>query len=304
MLYMSETSQWGEDYRRIEQAIGYLEANYARQPELKEIADSLHLSEYHFQRLFTRWAGISPKRFVQFLTKENAKELLLRSTSLLDAAFESGLSGPGRLHDLFVSTEAVTPGQYRSRGEGMTIRYGFHPTPYPTPFGEGLIGLAERGVCHLAFVMDGDREAALAAAMMSWRKAGFEADPDGTRPWVERIFLRGLPAGSEPLPLFLKGTNFQLKVWEALLRIPAGAAISYEDLARRSGAPRAPRAVGSAVARNSIAVLIPCHRVLRKVGAFGNYAYGPTRKMALLAWEQAQLEPAGPPGALEADNAG
>lgn len=279
--------QLNEDYLRIEQAIQYLEAQYQHQPELDEIAQKVGLSEYHFQRLFTRWVGISPKRFVQFLTKESAKDLLERSSNVLEAAYGVGLSGPGRLHDLFVHTEAVTPGEYKARGAGLVIRYGFHPTP----FGECLLGLTERGICHLGFTQLGQqngREAALAEMQADWNAAQLFEDASAGASLVAPIF--SLEHNPTPIALFLTGTNFQLKVWEALLRIPAGGVSTYEGLATHLGQPGAARAVGAAVGRNPVAVLIPCHRVIHKTGKFGNYRYGSARKKALLGWEAGQRE--------------
>ncbi|RPH62641.1 MAG: methylated-DNA--[protein]-cysteine S-methyltransferase [Chloroflexi bacterium] len=269
--------QLSDDYQRIEQAIQYLEKNYQYQPELREIAESIGLSEYHFQRLFTRWVGISPKRFLQFLTKEGAKDLLRRS-SVLNATYSVGLSSPGRLHDLFVTTEAVTPGEYKARGAGLTIRYGFHPTP----FGECLLGVTERGICHLGFVQ-GSPETALANLKSDWKDAGLLEDAAGTGPLIAPIFSLGLSPA--PVALFLSGSNFQLKVWEALLRVPQGSVTTYEQIAAQIGQPKAARAVGTAVGHNPVAVLIPCHRVIRKMGEFGNYRYGPARKKAMLGWE-------------------
>lgn len=271
-----------EDYRRIEQAIQYLEKNANSQPELSEIASAVGLSEYHFQRIFSRWAGISPKRFLQFLTKEGAKELLAKSENLLDTTYEVGLSSLGRLHDLFVTTEAVTPGEYKSGGAGLTIRYGLHDTP----FGKALIAITERGVCHLGFVQAGEGNA-IDSLVTGWPQARMVEDYTATAPLVESIFdLR--QRGNTPLRLHLRGTNFQLKVWEALLRIPPGVVTSYEGLAAQVGRPGANRAVGTALGRNPIAVLIPCHRVIRKLGEFGNYRYGIARKMALVGWEVAR----------------
>jgi len=280
---MTNFRQLSADYQRIEQAIHYLEANVQRQPGLQEIASSLNLSEYHFQRLFTRWAGVSPKRFLQYLTKEHAKALLARSTSLLDATYEVGLSSPGRLHDLFVQCEAVTPGEFKSKGQGLVIFYGFHPTP----FGECLLGMTDRGICHLAFVQDLDRDGALRDLRPAWANATLRLSPERTRPFAERIFT---PSGqpSVPISLLLRGTNFQIKVWEALLRIPSGQVTSYEGIAAHLRMSDGARAVGSAVANNPVAYLIPCHRVIRKVGEFGDYRYGPARKKAILAWEMAR----------------
>jgi AraC family transcriptional regulator of adaptative response/methylated-DNA-[protein]-cysteine methyltransferase len=268
------------DYIRIEQAIRYLESNYQRQPELAEVAGALGLSEFHFQRLFTRWAGISPKRFLQYLTKEGAKELL-QHASVLETAYGVGLSGPGRLHDLLVTTEAVTPGQVRNKGLGLDIEYGFGATP----FGEALVGVTARGICFLGFVTQ-ERDAALEILRGEWPRATLEHATGRASRILSSVFEAESPSG--PLPLYLSGTNFQLKVWEALLRIPAGSATTYEALAAAIGQPAAARAVGTAIGHNPIAYLIPCHRVIRKVGEFGDYRYGSARKKALLGWEAAR----------------
>jgi AraC family transcriptional regulator of adaptative response/methylated-DNA-[protein]-cysteine methyltransferase len=286
---MTNFSQLSADYLCIEKAIRFLNDNAIRQPALHEVAAHVGLSEYHFQRLFTRWAGISPKRFLQFLTKENAKALLSRS-SVLTAAYEAGLSGPGRLHDLLVHCEAVTPGEYRTKGAGVNITYGFHPTP----FGECLLALTGRGICFLAFV-DGDRQSALEQLKFDWVNANLREDPSTTRPVVQQIFTprpEMYPSSREPkaILLHLRGTNFQIKVWEALLHLPSGAATSYEALADQVCSGKAARAVGNAVSRNPVAYLIPCHRVLQKAGGFGNYRYGLARKQAILGWENAHRE--------------
>lgn len=274
----TDYKQSAEDYRRIEQAILYLEDHYKEQPGLEEVAASIGLSEYHFQRLFTRWAGVSPKRFLQFLTKEGAKELLDKSENLLTTTHQVGLSSLGRLHDLFVTTEAVSPGEYKSRGEGVTIRYGLHASP----FGKCLVAVTERGICHLGFAQTSEG-AAIDNLVDDWKNARMIEDHKSTAPLIEPIF--DLNYRGKPLNLHLRGTNFQLKVWEALLKVPAGAVTTYEGLAERIGQPAASRAVGTAVGHNPIAVLIPCHRVIRKVGEFGNYRYGALRKKALLARE-------------------
>lgn len=276
--------QLNDDYRTVERAIEFLDLHAGRQPELAEVAAAVGLSEFHFQRLFSRWAGISPKRFLQFLTRERARELLAHSDNLLDATYSLGLSGPGRLHDLFVTTEAVTPGQFRSRGEGMTIRYGI----FPTPFGRCLLGVTERGICHLGFVVGSEGDAVDELAGF-WRQADLVEDHGATAPLVESIFRLG-EAPPVPIRVLLRGTNFQMKVWEALLRIPSGSVSTYAEIALRVDAPKAVRAVGSAIARNPIPLLIPCHRVIRKLGEFGNYRYGGTRKRALIAWEMARAE--------------
>lgn len=280
----SDFRQLSDDYALVERAILYLDAHAARQPDLAEVAGAVGLSEFHFQRLFSRWAGISPKRFLQFVTRERARELLESSQNLLDTTFRLGLSSPGRLHDLFVTTEAVTPGEYKSRGAGVTIRYGI----FPTPFGKCLLGATDRGICHLGFV-EGSEGDAVDELFSYWRQAEFTEDHASTAALVEAIFRLGQQPHI-PIHVLLRGTNFQLKVWEALLRIPAGGVGTYEDIAARIGHPRAVRAVGSAVARNPIPVLIPCHRVIRKLGEFGNYRYGTLRKRALLGWELAQVQ--------------
>jgi AraC family transcriptional regulator of adaptative response/methylated-DNA-[protein]-cysteine methyltransferase len=282
---MKDLNQLSQDYSRIDQAIRYIEANAQRQPKLSEVASHIGLSAYHFQRLFTRWAGLSPKRFLQFLTREKAKDLLAHSSSLLDTTYKTGLSSPGRLYDLFVQTEAVTPGEYKSRGAGMSIVYGFHPTP----FGECLLALTGRGICFLAFV-DHDHTFTLAQLRKSWSHATLTEAPARTAPIVDRIFplAKGHPRGSGgSIPLHLHGTNFQIKVWEALLHLQSGKVTTYQALADQVGSSGGARAVGNAIAHNPIAYLIPCHRVLRKVGGFGNYRYGTTRKIALLLWEDA-----------------
>jgi AraC family transcriptional regulator, regulatory protein of adaptative response / methylated-DNA-[protein]-cysteine methyltransferase len=280
MNIQTDHKQLSEDYLRIEQAILYLENHYKDQPALEEVAAEIGLSEYHFQRLFTRWAGVSPKRFLQFLTKEGAKDLLHRSENLLDTTHQVGLSSLGRLHDLFVTAEAVTPGEYKSRGAGVTIRYGIHPTP----FGKSLIATTERGICHLSFVQTSEGDA-IDQLVADWMQARMIEDHRSTMPLIEPIFDLRYNHRGKPLNVHLRGTNFQLKVWEALLQIPAGEVTTYAGLASRIGKPNATRAVGTAVGHNPIAVLIPCHRVIRKVGEFGNYRYGALRKKALLARE-------------------
>jgi len=271
------------DYTRVERAIRFLDDHAREQPDLGTVAAAAGLSPHHFQRLFRRWAGISPKRFVQFLTAGHARALLARAHGTLDAALASGLSGPGRLHDLMVNVYAATPGELRAGGAGLVIRCGFAPTP----FGECLLARTPRGICHLAFADDG-RRAALQTLAARWPQARLVRDDAGSTTLARRLFAPAAPRNAQPLALHLHGTNFQIRVWEALIRIPAGAALSYQDLARSLGAPRATRAVASAVAANSVALLIPCHRVLRKSGAFGDYRWGATRKQALLGWEAAQ----------------
>lgn len=270
------------DYARIEKAILFLEANFRAQPSLSEVARSVNLSGYHFQRLFRHWAGISPKRFLQFLTVEYAKELLEESRSVLDVTFEAGLSSPGRLHDLFVNVEAVTPGEFKRKGAGLRIHYGIHPTP----FGPCLLAVTDRGICALSFLVRAERGGAVRDLKSRWAGAAFSEDSEVTGPLLDRIFPPTQP--TRHLNLFLRGTNFQIKVWEALLKIPLGAAVSYEDLAVHLGKPGAARAVGNAVSQNPIAFIIPCHRVIRKIGVAGDYRGGAARKKAILAWEAAR----------------
>ena len=285
MNIQMDGKQLSDDYGRIEQAILYLENHYRDQPALDDVAANIGLSEYHFQRLFTRWAGVSPKRFLQFLTKEGAKELLDRSENLLDTTLQVGLSSLGRLHDLFVTAEAMTPGEYKSRGVGVTIRYGIHPTP----FGRALIATTDRGICHLSFVQTGEGDA-IDQLVIDWRQARMIEDHKSTVPLIEPIFDLRYSHRGKPLNVHLRGTNFQLKVWEALLQIPVGGVTTYAGIASRIDNPGATRAVGTAIGHNPIAVLIPCHRVIRKVGDFGNYRYGVLRKKALLAREFANVQ--------------
>ena len=273
------------DYGRIEAAILYLEQNFQTQPTLADVAAHVGLSEYHFQRLFSRWAGTSPKRFLQFLTIQHSKKLLADSQTILDATYEAGLSSPSRLHDLFVTHEAITPGEFKQKGAGLTIQYGFHTSP----FGNCLIALTERGICGLQFVADGDRAATLAELKASWPQAEFVEDNGATRPFIKPIF--NLSEGEErpSLPLYLKGTNFQIQVWQALLKIPVGTAVSYGTVAQLIGNPKASRAVGSATGSNPIGYLIPCHRVIRQAGNLGDYRWGSSRKKAILGWEAAHF---------------
>lgn len=273
------------DYSRIEKAIRYLEGNFRRQPGLKEVSRQVGLSEYHFHRLFTRWAGISPKRFLQFLTADYARRLLRESANVLDAAHESGLTGPGRLHDLIVNVYAMTPGELKEEGAGLTIRFGVHPSP----FGDCLVAVTDRGICAVSFLSAGRGGEKWKELETRWRHAIFRESRAGTRDVASRIFDPSRWRDGSPLSVIVRGTNFQVRVWEALVRIPPGFAQSYEDVAAFLGAPGAARAVGSAVARNPVAFLIPCHRVIRKTGDFGNYHFGSARKKAILAWEAAHF---------------
>ena len=278
--------QQSQDYEKIAQAIRYLETHRLDQPSLAELAQDLHMSEYHLQRLFSRWVGISPKRFIQYLTKEHAKYLLDRSEDVLKTAHDVGLSGPGRLHDMFVTCEAMTPGEYKTRGTGLRIGYGIHPSP----FGDCLVGITQRGICSLAFLQNGDREAALSNLISSWPAAEIEEDQAGTSGVVAEMLTIFEDRPSSPVRIYLDGTNFQIKVWEALMQIPAGAVAAYQQVAIQIGMPGASRAVGNAIAHNPIPVLIPCHRVIRQSGDFGKYRYGTIRKKALLGWEMAKVD--------------
>jgi len=272
------------DADRIERAIQFLEAHYRRQPSLDEVAAAVDLSPHHFQRLFKRWAGVSPKRFLQFLTIERAKSALADGKSVLEATFDSGLSSAGRLHDLFVSVDAVTPGEFKELGKDVTIRYGFHDSPFGTCF----LGLTPRGVCALAFVDDDARESALDGLATHWAEADLVADQSATGTTAHAIF--DADQSDRSVSLELRGTNFQIKVWEALLRIPSGMLVSYGDVATHIGRPTAQRAVGAAVGQNPVAYLIPCHRVIRGSGAFGSYRWGTARKKAIVGWEAARRE--------------
>jgi AraC family transcriptional regulator of adaptative response/methylated-DNA-[protein]-cysteine methyltransferase len=272
------------DYFRIEKALLYLEEKHNEQPNLDELAKYLGLSSFHFQRLFRRWVGISPKRFLQFLTVEHAKTLLKESRSLLDVTYESGLSSPGRLHDLFVSIEAVTPGQYKVKGDGLSIAYGIHPSP----FGDCLIAVTDRGVCGLSFLSGNNPKEVINDLAALWPGARLVERPRLTRPYLESIFPSDNNNSRRKVTLFLAGTNFQIKVWEALLRIPPGYLVSYEDIAHIIGNDCAVRAVGSAVGANPISYIIPCHRVIRKMGVFGDYHWGAARKKAIIGYESAR----------------
>ena len=284
----SAVGQDARDYDLVRRAIRFLSEHWSEQPELDRLAAHLRLSPAHVQRLFKRWCGLTPKAFVQAITIDHARALLADSASVLAAAHEVGLSGGGRLHDLFVTHEAMTPGDVKRRGAGLTIAYGFHPTP----FGEAVLLVTDRGVAGLAFV-DEDagqtRGEALADMTARWPAAVFAEDPARTGPHVARIFEPALWLREQPVRLVLIGTDFEVRVWEALLRIPMGRAVTYADIARHLGQPAAARAVGSAVGRNPISFVVPCHRVLRGDGQLGGYHWGLTRKRALIGWETGRV---------------
>lgn len=268
------------DYARIARAIAYINERRLQQPDLSELAEHVGLSLFHFQRLFVRWAGVSPKQFLGYLTVEHAKRLLRDQRSVLDTALEIGLSGPGRLHDLFLTLEAMTPGEYKQRGATMVIRHGVHPTP----FGQALILLTERGICGLRFLEPGKEEQGLSQARAEWPSSRFQRDDQGTQAALARALAGGHGAPS----LLVKGTRLQVQVWRALLNIPPGRLVSYGALAETLGYQGAGRAIGTAIGHNPIALLIPCHRVLRANGALTGYRWGAERKAALIAWEAAQ----------------
>ncbi|MBL0928251.1 MAG: methylated-DNA--[protein]-cysteine S-methyltransferase [Phycisphaerales bacterium] len=272
------------DYERVRLAIAYVQANVHQQPTLRDISRHVGLSAPYLQRVFRRWAGVSPKRFLQFLSSDRAKQLLRGSASVLDTAFAVGLSGPGRLHDLVVAAEAVTPGEYSRAGRGLAIGYGLHDSP----FGRCLIAATPRGICALRFTAHPRGADEIDELRAEWPMASIRADQTGTAALARAVFA-GRPAGR--ILLHLRGTNFQLKVWEGLLRIPDGCALSYQDLARRLGVPDAARAVAGAVGANPVGYLIPCHRVLRSTGALGGYRWGEDRKAMMLAREMARPGP-------------
>jgi AraC family transcriptional regulator of adaptative response/methylated-DNA-[protein]-cysteine methyltransferase len=281
--FTSVTEENQINYQRIEQAIRYLEENFQRQPALEEVAEKIHVSPFHFQRMFTEWAGISPKRFLQFLTIDFLKEKLQESKNLAEAAEAAGLSSQSRVYDLFTTLEAVTPQEYKQRGSGIRIEYGFHETP----FGKCLIGITERGICWLSFLTgEQDPRVELENMKHHWNNSVFHEDQFLTHAFVEKIFSP--TATSQKLHLLVKGTNFQVKVWEALLRIPTGSVTTYQTIANSVNNPKALQAIGSAVGSNHIAYLIPCHRVIRKDGILGEYRWSSVKKKSIIGWEMAK----------------
>lgn len=271
-------------YATVALAIEFIRNHARHQPTLNEIADNLGLSEFHLQRIFSEWAGVSPKRFLQYVTKEYARQALRNSRDVLSVALEAGLSGPGRLHDLMVTCEAMSPGEIKSLGAGLEIRFG----DAPTPFGHSLIAWTPRGICHLGFVEGDALEAAVAGLQQEWPTATFVHDPQRALQLAAAIF--NASPTKQPLHLMLRGTNFQIKVWEALISVAQGEIVSYTQLATMAGMPKARRSVGTAIGKNNIALLIPCHRVIRETGEIGSYRWGSSRKAALLAYEGAQFE--------------
>ena len=281
--------QSARDYVRIEKAIRYLTENRLEQPELSLIAAEVGLSEFHFQRLFSRWAGISPKKFLQYLTLSHAKQRLSESASVLETTFDVGLSGPGRLHDLFVNFQQVTPGEYKSRGRGLEFRYAFHLTP----FGNCLVIENDRGLTGLSFVLKNDQKAALDEQKQGWDQAVWRADPSAGTDVISRLFFTHdqIDKPATPISVLMRGTPYQVQVWEALMQIPVGSMTTYGNLADKIGfGKKAARALGNACGANRIGVLIPCHRVIRDTGVVSGYRWGTARKKALLACEAIKSE--------------
>ncbi len=284
-MQMLDTSHQPDDFGRIEKAIGFIEQNFKSRPSLDQIAQSVHLSKYHFNRMFKRWAGVSPMQFMQYLTLDYTKQKLIESKSLLDASLDAGLSGPGRLHDLFVNLEAMTPGEFKKQGEGLSISHGFGDSP----FGSLLAASTPRGICHLGFVGGAGRQEALDRLYETWPRAQFIERDEPVKALLGDIFSADQSRRPGPFNLHIKGTNFQINVWKALLNIPEGWVVSYQDIAAYLGKPKAVRAVANAVAINPVAFLIPCHRVIAKSGKIHQYRWGPARKKAIIGWEAARL---------------
>lgn len=273
------------NYDKIAKAIEFITVNAKSQPSLFEMAEEVSTSQFHFQRLFTEWAGVSPKKFLQYITADYLKGKIKESSNLAELAESAGLSSQSRVYDLFTGIEAVTPQEFKTSGKGLSITYGFHQTP----FGECFVAVTERGICAMAFVDEISRDQQLILLAKKWHFASIRQDQIITENYINRIFQPHLSA-LEKLPLLVQGTNFQLKVWEALLAIPQGSVTTYKQIADSIGHPKAVRAVGTAVGDNPVAYLIPCHRVIRKEGILGEYHWGVTRKKALVGWEAANLE--------------
>lgn len=268
-------------YDLMAAALRYLEEHAEDNPTLDQVATAIGMSPAHFQRVFSQWVGVSPKRYQQYLALDHAKTLLRDRFTVLDTTYEAGMSSPGRLHDLFVRWEAMTPGAYAAKGAGLTINYGF----FATPFGEALAMGTNRGLCGLAFTAETGRDAAMVDMQSRWPAATYVETPNTIEPWVRAAFGEGGEA-----QLYMIGAPFQIKVWEALLTIPTGHVTTYGEIARVIGAPKAVRAVGTAVGRNPISWLIPCHRAMRKSGGLGGYHWGLPVKRAMLAWESARVD--------------
>jgi AraC family transcriptional regulator, regulatory protein of adaptative response / methylated-DNA-[protein]-cysteine methyltransferase len=270
------------DYTRISKAIEYIEANYRNQPSLEEVAKEIYLSPFHFQRLFKEWAGVSPKKFLQYISLQHAKTLLQQQVSIAEASYETGFSGTSRLHDLFVSIEGMTPGEYKNGGQGLVIEYGFAQIP----FGEIIIASTAKGICNLFFIEN--RKAAIEELKQQWPNAVIKESKDVKQENMLHFFNKDW-SNLAKIKLHLKGTEFQLKVWEALLKIPFGQLSTYSSIAGMIDNPGAARAVGSAIGDNPVAFLIPCHRVIKSTGLIGDYHWGSTRKTAIIGWESAKI---------------
>jgi AraC family transcriptional regulator, regulatory protein of adaptative response / methylated-DNA-[protein]-cysteine methyltransferase len=272
------------DYDAVRRAVGHISENWRKQPAIDDIAQAVGLSATELHHLFRRWCGLTPKAFLQAITLDRARTLLRDSASVLDAAYEVGLSGPGRLHDLFVTHEAMSPGEWKAGGEGLTLHYGFHPCP----FGIALVIAAPRGLAGLSFADPGEEQAALADMQRRWPKARYVEDAARTAPLALRIFDPALWRPDQPLRVVLIGTDWEVRVWDALMKIPMGQAATYSDIARRVCTVKAARAVGAAVGKNPVAFVVPCHRVIGKSGKLTGYHWGLTRKCAMLGWEAGQ----------------
>lgn len=277
------------DFNRIAEAIGYIQENFRSQPALDDVAAKIHLSPYHFQRMFTGWAGVSPKKFLQYITVEHAKKVLKENASLFDTAIDSGLSGTSRLHDLFISIEGMTPGEYKNGGENLLINYSFAESP----FGHLLVASTAKGICYMAFT--DNEEEAVDLLKQKFPNARYRQMLDQAQQNVLIVFTHYWSRPGK-IKLHLKGTPFQLKVWETLLRIPMGQLSTYGSIAREIESPKASRAVGSAIGDNPVAFLIPCHRVIQSTGLIGQYMWGSNRKTAIIGWEAAQTEETKTPG--------
>jgi len=273
------------DYDSVRRAIAFISEQWRAQPTIEAVADAASVTPDELHHLFRRWAGLTPKAFMQALTLDHAKNLLRDSASVLDAALDSGLSGPGRLHDLFVTHEAMSPGEWKNGGAGMTLRFGFHASP----FGTAVVIGSDRGLAGLAFADPGEEQSALADMQRRWPRATYVEDQAATAPIARRIFDPKLWRPDEPLRVVLIGTDFEVRVWETLLKIPMGRAVCYSDIANKIAAPKASRAVGAAVGKNPISFVVPCHRALGKGGALTGYHWGITRKQAMLGWEAGQV---------------
>jgi AraC family transcriptional regulator, regulatory protein of adaptative response / methylated-DNA-[protein]-cysteine methyltransferase len=274
-----------DDYAVVRRAIAYISERWRSQPEIEAIAHASGVTPDELHHLFRRWCGLTPKAFLQALTLDHARKLLRDSASVLDASYEVGLSGPGRLHDLFVTHEAMSPGEWKSGGEGLKLYYGFHPCPFGTAF----VAATDRGLAGLAFADAGEEAAALADMQGRWAKAEFVEDTARTAPVARRIFDQKMWQPDQPLRVVLIGTDWEVRVWETLLKIPMGRAATYSDIAGKLNAPKAARAVGAAVGKNPISFVVPCHRCLGKSGDLTGYHWGLTRKRAMLGWEAGQV---------------